>query len=532
MKKLLVLALILGVIGYGVYFVWQKYSTTKVTQFDTERVSEGPIDQVISTTGSLSALTTVDVGSQISGILATITVDFNSVVKAGQLLAQIDPSTYLAQEQQSLANIAGARAQERQATAQLENLESSKHQALADLATAKANREKSQASLTDAERAFKRAVDLFARKLIAAADRDSAETGRQGAAAAVKGSEAAIEAAQARLQAIEAQKRAQGASIEAAGAQIKQNEASLSMVRINLERTRIVSPIDGVVISRAVDVGQTVAASLQAPVLFSIANDLRKMQINTSVDEADIGKIAKGQSASFTVDAYPKRVYRGIVDQVRLAPTITQNVVTYAVMINVDNNDLTLLPGMTANVTIHVDRRDHVLRLPNKALYFKPPEDLIAQYGRWSSTDTVRIWKVDRTQRRRDDKDNGNADNIGSNTPGVNGERRRGPAAEGSGPAVGDESGAGSAGDEGSDAPRRWRRSGRGNAPITADLLVPVEVEVGLADSDYTEIVAGELNRGDQVVVGIGSGGSGRGGGGGGGSGSGRSPLRRLTRMR
>jgi HlyD family secretion protein len=288
----------------------------------TATVERGDIRVVISATGSLAATSTVDIGSQVSGLVTDVLVDHNDSVTRGQVLARLDPSTYEAQITQGSAAAAGARAGLAQA----------------------------EAALRNAQADYARKSDLAGSQLVAAADVDAARAARD-------------------------QARAQVAS---ARAQITQQVASTQGSRLNLERTVIRSPVDGVVLTRSVEPGMTVAASLQAPLLFQIAEDLSKMEIVLAIDEADIGQVRQRQDVSFSVDAYPERQFRGTVQQVRLSATNTNNVITYPVVVAVDNTDLVLLPGMTANAQIEVSRRDGVLRVPNAALRFRPPDDAVA----------------------------------------------------------------------------------------------------------------------------------------------------------
>lgn len=278
----------------------------------TVRVTKGDITRTVSATGTVNPVAMVLIGTQVSGTIKHIYVDFNSPVKQGQIIAEIDPSLFEAQVEQAKANVLAARA----------------------------NLKKAEATLADAARTLERNKALFAKDLIARSELDAAETNYQTALA----------------------------QVGAAKAQLTQAEAALKSAETNLRYTKIVSPVDGVVISRNVDVGQTVAASFQTPTLFTIARDLTKMQINTNVAEADIGKIAVGQDVEFTVDAYPDETFHGKVSQVRLAPINIQNVVTYDVVILVDNPDLKLKPGMTANVSIITAEKKGVLKIPNAAL--------------------------------------------------------------------------------------------------------------------------------------------------------------------
>lgn len=316
MKKILIGATVVIALGIIAFIAFR--SKEEEPKFRTEKVTKGDIVQTVTATGTVNAVTTVLVGTQVSGTIKHIYVDFNSPVKKGQLIAQIDPATFEAQVEQAKAN----------------------------LLLASANLEKAEASLVDAQRTMNRNRELFSRNLIARSELDTSETNYETAKAQVSASKA----------------------------QVSQAEAALKNAETNLRYTRILSPVDGIVISRNVDVGQTVAATFQTPTLFTIAQDLTKMQIDTNVDEADIGKIKAGQDVEFTVDAYPDITFKGRVSQVRIAPIIVQNVVTYDVVIRVDNPEIKLKPGMTANVSIIVAGKNNVLKIHNAALRFRPPE--------------------------------------------------------------------------------------------------------------------------------------------------------------
>ena len=314
----------LVVVGLGVAG-WIRFGGAKKqppTTFETARVERGRISARVTATGTLSALVTVQVGSVVSGRIASLHADFNSRVKKGQVIARIDPQLFRATVEQARANHAAA----------LGNLERFK------------------VAVDDARKIHDRTRSLWEQKLAPQQELDSAH---------------------AALQSARAQVAAQLGTLQ-------QARAALHQAEINLAYTTIVSPIDGVVISRSVDVGQTVAASLQAPTLFTIAEDLRKMQVDTSVAEADVGKLRGGMPASFTVDAYPGERFLGKVRQIRNAPQTVQNVVTYDAVIDVENPELKLKPGMTANVTFVYAERESVLRIPNAALRFRPSPDLLA----------------------------------------------------------------------------------------------------------------------------------------------------------
>jgi HlyD family secretion protein len=315
-KKILIGIVTIIVLGILALIVFR--GKGEEPKFRTERVSRGDVLSTVTATGTVNPVTTVLVGTQVSGTVKELYVDFNSLVKKGQVIAQIDPATFEAQVEQARAN----------------------------LLSASANVEKAETTLLDARRTMKRNRDLFSRNLIARSEMDVSETNHDVA-------------------------RAQ---VSAAKAQVAQTEAALRYAETNLKYTRILSPINGIVVSRNVDVGQTVAASFQTPTLFTIAQDLTKMQIDTNVDEADIGKIKVGMDVEFTVDAYPDMTFKGAVSQVRNAPISVQNVVTYDVVVKVKNPEYKLKPGMTVNVSIIVARKENVLKIPNAALRFKPPE--------------------------------------------------------------------------------------------------------------------------------------------------------------
>ncbi len=359
MKRILFWIILIGIAGGAVsgYLFYYKGKEATVT-YRTAKVERGNISAFVTANGTINPVITVLVGSQVSGTIQKLYADYNSRVKVGQLIAQIDPALFQAQVSQAKAKV--------------ENAKASFSNAQADIATArsnvlsnKANVLKAKVSVEDTKRSLGRSTELFSRNLISASDRDSAQTAYDSALAQ-------MEAAQAQLQSSEAQLESAKAKLEAARAQIKQNEAELESAQVNLDHTKIAAPVTGIVISRNVDVGQTVAASLQAPTLFTIAQDLTEMQVDTNVSEADIGRVAIGQEATFTVDAFPNFTFQGKVTDIRNAPVTVQNVVTYDVVILVKNQDLKLRPGMTANASVLVARRENVLKIPNAALRFRP----------------------------------------------------------------------------------------------------------------------------------------------------------------
>jgi HlyD family secretion protein len=291
----------------------------------TASVMRGNVVNAVDATGTVEAVTTVQVGTQVSGTIQSLYADFNSDVRKGQVIAKLDPALFQTQVDQAQAT----------------------------LIRQQADMERSRVDVTDTQRKLERARELYAQQLVARSDLDTAETNALQAQAAVKSTEA----------------------------QVTQARASLNQAQVNLAHTVISAPVDGIVISRNVDVGQTVAATMQAPTLFVIARDLTRMQVRARVNEADVGAVRTGQRVTFRVDAYPDETFSGAVTQVRLQPIVEQNVVSYTTVIDVPNPEMKLKPGMTANVTIETARDDDVLRVPNAALRFRPTAELFAAHG-------------------------------------------------------------------------------------------------------------------------------------------------------
>jgi len=390
MKKYLILVVaVLLISGIAGFFYLKR---TPEISYKTARIERGLIISNVAATGNLSAVTTVQVGTQVSGTIQKLYVDYNSRVKKGQVIAEIDPSLFNASVEQSHGNFLSA----------------------------EANVMKAKVTVADAERTVNRNRKLLADGIISQSDYDVAETAWQSAKAGLKAAEGSV----------------------------AQTRGALMQSRTNLHYSVIRSPVDGVVISRAIDVGQTVAASFQTPTLFTIAQDLTKMQIEVSVDEADISRIQLDQKASFTVDSYPEQSFRGKVVQIRSAPIINQNVVTYVTVVNVDNTDLKLKPGMTANVSIEVARKDDALKLPPAALRFKPKS------------------KVDEPKEKR----------------------------QATGPAPG-------AGREAGGKPGGRRDKGQQVYILKDNSPVAVPVKTGIASNSSIELVESTLKEGDEVVI-------------------------------
>jgi HlyD family secretion protein len=387
-------------------------------EYQTTVAAKGDVVARVSTSGSLQAVVTVDVGSQVSGRIQELYADFNSPVKKGQLIAKIDPSLFEAQVVSAEANVSAARANVRRLVVTAE----------------------------DAERQAKRAEEVYAQRLISETERDNSV----------------------------ATARSARASVDQAQSQLAQSRAALETAKTNLRYTDILSPTDGVVISRAVNRGQTVAASLSAPVIFTIAQDLRKMEVHTNVAESDIGRLKPEMRVTFTVDAYPGDPFRGRIRDIRNAPQVVQNVVTYDAVIDVDNPDLKLKPGMTATVSVVTERRNDVLAVQNAALRFRP--EGVPPPGAASAAPQG----GDASQRAQGQ----------AATGGGEGNRRR----------ERDRSGDGEGDDDGARAPRVVRRT---LYVLIEDEPVPREVITGLTDGRLTEITGGDLKEGEPVIVGV-----------------------------
>lgn len=399
--------LLIVVLLAGGFAVWRfGFADGGAPSYKLAALERGPITASVAATGTLNPVVAVQVSSQISGQIREISVDFNSTVKTGQLIAQLSPETYEHRVRQAEADLEAARA---------------------TVAVQQAELYRATVNLADADRDHVRKQSLVARNFISPAELDKSLT--------------TLEAARAQLRVVEAQARNSAALV-------RQREAQLGQARVDLGRTEIRAPVDGIVIKRSVEPGQTVAASLQAPELFLIARNLADMQVETAIDEADVGRLKVGQDASFTVDAFPGKRFKGQVKQVRKAAQVVSNVVSYTVVISAENPDLILLPGMTANVRIITAQKENVLKAPNAALRFRPPanEEKSALAGRQPG---------------------------GSGPPG-------------GGPGRGGRGGAG----------KLWVVGGDGQP-------TPLDVKTGINDGNQTELLETDLTEGREVIVGM-----------------------------
>jgi HlyD family secretion protein len=433
-KWMIVVALVIAV---GIFAAFD-FGRTPSPQYFTSNVQRGDIHDVVEATGTINAVTTVQVGSQASGTISKLYADFNSHVKKNQVIAEIDPSLLQGALLQAKADLANAQA---------------------NLTAAKAGLVKAQATAEQASSDYARNAALAKEGVISRQQLDLAKANADTAQAAVS---------------------AARAQVTQAAAQVSQKAAAVSVAQTNLDHTIIRSPIEGTVVARSVDVGQTVAASLQAPTLFSIAEDLTKMQVYAKTDESDVGQIKAGQPITFKVDAFPRESFRGVVAQVRMNPTTVQNVVTYDTVINFDNPDTKLFPGMTAYVTIPVASATNVVKVPNGALRFTPdlkPDQLRALEQQAGITP-----KASGRQGRQGRGAGANANaNVNADAQAQQQPRPAAPPAQDTGIV--------------------WK--------LTADKkLVPVQIKTGITDHTFTEVAQvlhGAINPGDQLVTGAAS---------------------------
>jgi HlyD family secretion protein len=475
----------------GLYF-WAGESSA--AQYMTAKIERGNLRNTVTATGTLQAVTTVQVGSQASGTIPALYADYNSVVKKGQVIAQLDPSVSKAQVDQARANLEQARASLVQARAAVSNARAgvsdaqAKGQAArstvqnnqAGVSGAEANVAVLKAQLDDALSLLNQQKSLLTAGVIAQRDFDVSQTAyktaeakynqavaqlnqaklteQSASSAGIAQSTAAVEQSQAQVQQSQAQ-------VQQAAAQVQQSQAALSLAEVNLSHTTITSPIDGIVVSRDVNVGQTVAASLSAPTLFTIANDLTQMQVIANIDQADIGLVEQAKSVKFSVDAFPGKDFDGKIEQMRLNPQNVQNVVTYNVVIDVSNPDQKLKPGMTANLTITIDERNNVLKVANSALRFTPQDANGQRTGTAGANGQFR---------RRSQTDGANGAQQGN--AGVNFAPASAPVLEGQTRLVW------VLGQDGKPQSRR--------------------IKVGLSDGASTEVVEGDLSEGEMVITG------------------------------
>jgi HlyD family secretion protein len=501
MKKILprlLLVLVLAAASAGGWYWYRSKSAEGEVRYRAAKIERGPITAVVVASGTLNAVTTVQVGSQISGQVKDIYADFNTAVKKDQIIARIDPQTFELRVNQARADVDAA--------------QGAVAVARSGVAAAQAEIGRVRVALLDAQRDFERKKMLVDKGFISGAELDKAR--------------ALLDGTREQLKSVEAQLKVSEAQITGAVAAVKQRDSLLRQAQVDLERTIIRAPVDGTVILRNVDAGQTVAAAMQAPVLFTIAQDLRDMQVEAAIDEADVGRLSVGLAASFSVDAFPRRNFSGEIRQIRKSPTNVQNVVSYTVVISAANPDFALLPGMTANVRVTVDSRQSVLKLPNAALRFrpagaqdaKPAAEVPAQAAGGQAVQQFRArlaedLKPDDTQKAKLEEIFTESRQKFARVRDVanEGERRR--QAE----RIRAETNARIAEILKPEQKAAWERllaeAGSRGQPASGRAWqlqegepVAVEVRLGLTDGSWTEIVSGPLAEGAEVIVGIGEG--------------------------
>lgn len=412
MKKKIIISTLIGiaVISVILYFTVIKNKNSNGLVYIKEEIDRGNITALVDTTGTVNPVTIVDVGSQVSGEISEIYVDFNSEVKKGQVIARLNPELFQTRVNQNEANYLSAQAR----------------------------LEKAEVTLQNAKKQMERTLELFKRDLVSTEEKESAEAVYFNAKADLQQAEASLE----------------------------QAKSQLESGKVDLSHTITRSPIDGVVINRNYNVGQTVAASFQAPVLFQIANDLTKMQVECEVDEADIGKVKEGQKVRFTVDAFPDEEFRGEVRQVRYSPEVVSNVVTYTTIADVENPELKLRPGMTATVSIVVGEAKNALRVPNSALRYNPPQEVMQQ-----------VFAEMKQKRNAQGDKSGQMKDKPSNLQGKGQSRGLAPAQN-----------------KGKDMASVWMQDENGK-------LKRVFIRTGVTDNVYTEIKSNNLEEGQEVIV-------------------------------
>ncbi len=447
----LVAAALVALVGCG-YAVWRSASSASAPNYQTETVTRGALTVTVSATGNLQPTNQVDVGSEVSGTVDKVLVDVNDQIRKGQLLARIRPEIFEAKVNQARADLEDAEAAVLNQTASLQRARADVDNAHAVLGSARAQTAKADVQRVDARRDLERKLELFHKDLIARSDRDTAQATHDAAVAQLETARAQEHALSSQVRMAEAQVGAAEALLTSAQARVKQKKAALDQLLADLDHTLIRSPIDGVVLARKVEPGQTVAAALQAPVLFTLAEDLSQVELQVDVDEADVGQVREGQHAMFTVDAYPGREYAARIRRVNFGSQKKEGVVSYQAVLAVSTDDLSLRPGMTGTARIITATRQHVLLVPNAALRFIPSAS-----GQASTTSS-----------------GGLLDRLLPRPPSRTSSKAAGPS-------------------PGTGGQQVWvLRDGR---------LVRLPVTIGVSDGRITEVTGGELREGMSVVT-------------------------------
>jgi len=490
LKWLLGLTLLVAALGLAGFTY---YTRSKKVDYLTAKVQRGDLESAISATGSLAAVISVAVGSQVSGNVSHLYADFNSVVKKNQLVAEIDPAPFQTKVDQGKANLDSAKAQVTSAEVGVKKADLDIANAELNITNNRAAVVRADSQVKDAQRKLSLQDKMFKDGVATQDARDSAQAVYDQAVASLDSAQAQLKSAQASLESTKAAKQVAETAKVTAAAQVATADANLQNAQLDLDHTRISSPVDGVVIARSVDVGQTVQASYSAPTLFTIAQDLTKMHVETNIDESDISRVQVDQEATFTVDAYPGTVFRGTVMQVRRSPVNVQNVITYTVEIAVDNPDGKLFPGMTANVRLVTDHLSGAIKIPSAALRFRPPDDLMPADAKNTDKKKADPSKSDSSPAKGGD---GKFDpsQFKGRGGGGGGFGRNGGGGGGFG-------GRGGQGGQGAGAARPQFQT-----VYTLDdkgQLKSVRIRTGISDGNFVAMAGGDLKEGDVLVTGI-----------------------------
>jgi HlyD family secretion protein len=490
--------------------LWVGYVTVgarATAQYYTAKVEHGDISQVVQATGTINPVNTVPVGSVVSGNVVSVSADFNSQVKKGDILAQIDPVPFQISLAQAVASYQNA-------VANVANLEAQIGTSTANITTMKANVAKAHATTIDMGTQQKRTKLLAGQGVLSAQQDDDAQANYDQAVASENAAMAQEKQAESQLAATVAQR-------DQAKAQVQIQAAAVNSAKLQLSYCTIKAPIDGTVINRTVNVGQPVAASLQAPNLFSIGQDLKHMLVYSNTDEADVGRIKVGKQSTFRVDSFPREIFNGTVAQIRMNATTIQNVVTYNTMVAFDNLDLRLFPGMTAYISIPVSEAKNVVKIPNGALRFKPDlsdSERTALYAKYGITDTARATAAGRVAAGSGDNSAAAGPNAtapanvsaAAQTPAAPGAQGGAGGSGGGGRRPQSGAGAGGEGGGGQGGGRSGSSGGGGKRQDSAIVwkllpnkqLEPVQVTLGVTDFTFTELVSGHITEGDDLIIG------------------------------
>jgi len=497
------------------------FGGTKKVTFLKTKVQRGDIEAVISATGTCNAMISVAVGSQVSGNVLELYADFNSTVRKGQKVAMIDPAPFQTKLDQAKANLDSSKQGIVSAEVALTKADYDISNAKLNIATQKSAQQRSESQVAEAKRLLTQKEQMVKAGIGAQSDYDSQKANYDQAVLSLESAKAAVETAERNLDSVTAQRRVVETQKVTANSNVVSAQAAVTNAQLDLDHTVIYSPVDGIVINRAVDRGQTVQASTTAPTLFTIAQDLSTMHVDTNIDESDISRVREGQEASFTVDAFPGQQFRGEVKQVRRAPVNQQNVISYTVVIQVENPELKLFPGMTANVKLVTEHLSNVIKIPSAALRFRPSEDLLvpeAKNPQKTKTEVKAEAKADDAKAgdaKTGDAKAGDAKAGDAKAFDPSQFKGRGGGGFGGGGGRGGNRGGGGGGGRGGNRGGGGGFNaggvGRGTSQAqtayivdeTGLLLKPVRIRTGISDGNFVSMLNGDLKEGQELVTGV-----------------------------